>query len=652
MKRLSIKNLLSSTILASLFSGTIAHDYLANTERGDLFTKSDFSVAQFYMTIDKNDLNSLIESSNIIYENEELEVKVKGKLKIDVNGEEESDDKTTFSIGGQSTRGAEKLNFNIKMDKKHFGRKNLRLRSALHDPSFLRVKLSTDIINRLGLKSISSNYADVFINNDYTGFYVLIDAYKNSWLKEYYKLKNDPNYQFYQCKVNNCDLTVNNAKFCISDNESDILPVESDDPEILGENIPLLEFVNAINEKKTLDQLKEFMDVDAFIKSWIFEWLIGSVDHMLVNGKNYYLLRFNGMWTPLLYDFDTTFGVDFDYQLKERYGDKPAEVAFEDWYENRYIVDFLTKGDNESLFLKHLQTIIDEVFNPDLLIPHIDDLKEFIDPYVKKDRTPNEDGVLPGRINVDGYNKNEYNYDDFVKNSEYTKINNAEGIKQWIVDRYTFVCDHYDIKCNTKPISTNGRCGPKFGTQCPSGQCCSEKGYCGTTVSFCSPRKKCQSDYGSCTDPTKVSTNGRCGPDYGICPSDQCCSKKGYCGTTNSFCSASKGCQKKYGKCDISISTNGRCGSKYGTTCPSGQCCSEKGYCGTTVSFCSLNKNCQSDYGSCTDPTKVSTNGRCGPDYGVCPSGQCCSKKGYCGTSSAFCDANKGCQTKYGICTV
>jgi len=470
MKGFTIKKLLCSTLFATIFSGIKADsDYLKDTDRGSLFLKTDFNVAKFDIQIDKSQLDTLIESANTVYENENQEAKVKGKLKISISENEVYEDADTqYGIGGQSTRGQKKLNLNVKLDKKQLDRKNIRLRASMFDPSFLRIKLSSDILNRLGLKSVSSNYVDVFINGDYMGLYVLSDIYKNSWLKEYYKLKNDPSYQFYQCKEK-CDLTANNAKLCVSDSDSDELAIpigDDEDPNrIPDENVPLLEFMNAINEKKTVDELKEFMDVDAFIKSWIFEWLIGSVDHMLVNGKNYYLFRYNGIWIPLIYDFDTTFGLDNDGQIKSKYGSKPTEVGFEDWYDKRFIVDLLTKGDNEKLFLSNLQEVIDKAFNPDLLFPHIDALKSWIDSYVKKDRTPNKDGELPGRINNKAtYDFDEYTYDDFKKNSEYTTINNVLGIKQWIADRYKFACNKYNIKCQSKFVSLETTTTPKTTT--------------------------------------------------------------------------------------------------------------------------------------------------------------------------------------------
>ncbi|ORX42283.1 hypothetical protein BCR36DRAFT_307733 [Piromyces finnis] len=54
-----------------------------------------------------------------------------------------------------------------------------------------------------------------------------------------------------------------------------------------------------------------------------------------------------------------------------------------------------------------------------------------------------------------------------------------------------------------------------------------------------------------CDNTTKKgSCEIRCGKNIGKCPEGQCCSAKGYCGTTSSYCSVKQGCQSKYGKCD------------------------------------------------------------------------------------------------------
>eukprot|EP00833_Pecoramyces_ruminatium_P005133 jgi/Orpsp1_1/1179165/evm.model.c7180000068259.1 len=168
----------------------------------------------------------------------------------------------------------------------------------------------------------------------------------------------------------------------------------------------------------------------------------------------------------------------------------------------------------------------------------------------------------------------------------------------------------------------------------------------------------------------KISTNGKCGKNYGKCPSGECCSKYGYCGTSDKHCGT--GCQSEFGQCSSSkISTNGQCGEKYGQ-CPSGKCCSKYGYCGTSDKHCGT--GCQSEFGQCNSSSKkttststkkstktttkttkttktslpTSTNGKCGKKYGKCPSGECCSQYGWCGTTSAHCKS--GCQSEFGKC--
>jgi len=105
---------------------------------------------------------------------------------------------------------------------------------------------------------------------------------------------------------------------------------------------------------------------------------------------------------------------------------------------------------------------------------------------------------------------------------------------------------------NKVKVSTNGKCGATDG-KCPTGQCCSKYGYCGTSEKHCSTG--CQSEFGQCgngngkaSTTIPVSTNGKCGATDGKCPSGQCCSKYGYCGTTEKHCGT--GCQSEFGKCN------------------------------------------------------------------------------------------------------
>ncbi|KAJ3038989.1 chitin deacetylase [Rhizophlyctis rosea] len=58
---------------------------------------------------------------------------------------------------------------------------------------------------------------------------------------------------------------------------------------------------------------------------------------------------------------------------------------------------------------------------------------------------------------------------------------------------------------STLPVSTDGTCGATAGKQCPSGSCCSQYGWCGTTSAYCGTG--CQSAYGTCSVTGTTTTN-------------------------------------------------------------------------------------------------------------------------------------------------
>lgn len=195
----------------------------------------------------------------------------------------------------------------------------------------------------------------------------------------------------------------------------------------------------------------------------------------------------------------------------------------------------------------------------------------------------------------------------------------------------------------------NASCGDGFTSD---GPCCSEYGYCGTTVEHCGAG--CQPEFGSCdpmSDPMPESD--LCGMAAGgaSCPDGTCCSEYGFCGDTSEHCGV--GCQPEYGTCspaDPQPPTPTMCGAAAGgASCEAGACCSQAGQCGTDTEHCGV--GCQSQYGTCSpvDP-QPPTPTMCGAAAGgtSCAAGACCSQSGQCGTDAEHCGA--GCQPQYGTC--
>jgi len=93
--------------------------------------------------------------------------------------------------------------------------------------------------------------------------------------------------------------------------------------------------------------------------------------------------------------------------------------------------------------------------------------------------------------------------------------------------------------CGTSSEHCEGSCGngSRGDGVCASGECCSEWGWCGTSSAHCNPPPV--------PPPTPVAgpppgqNGGTCGNGSrgdGICPSGECCSEWGWCGTSSAHC--------------------------------------------------------------------------------------------------------------------
>jgi hypothetical protein len=86
---------------------------------------------------------------------------------IDINNTKHSFEKVTFSLGGlfSSLFAKPGYNLNIRGDDILYGRKQFKIRSDGQDPTFLRIKLISDIRNRLGFPSVSASFVQLYIND-------------------------------------------------------------------------------------------------------------------------------------------------------------------------------------------------------------------------------------------------------------------------------------------------------------------------------------------------------------------------------------------------------------------------------------------------------------------------------------------------------
>ena len=315
-----------------------------------------------------------------------------------------------------------------------FGRRQFKLRGDAADPSFMRTKLMSDIHNRLGLKSLSANYAFLYINDEFMGLQVLTDIYKETWIEYVYGEKNTTNL----FKSNTGDLTITNLNGYENENKD----TTADDTKDLSK------FLTDMTNAETATDVESIFELEQFNKEIALEYITIGTDHFMVS-HNYYIYKQpqNGKWIYLSHDFD----LDLD-----TYTDEPNySLTFDDFNTSNMVTKLILS--NEEYFQKIIKEIIEKAFNPSVLFPHIDEIKSFITRYVQKDKKPDENGEYPGKINKNSYYE-EYlftlkQWDDSIEyiNEEDSKC----GLKCFIILRYRFICKEYGMECDPTYMDEN-----------------------------------------------------------------------------------------------------------------------------------------------------------------------------------------------------
>jgi len=360
--------------------------------------------------------------------------------------------KITFKLGGYSSRVFAKQGYNIKIrgDKELYGRTEFKLRPDAREATFLRSKLAYDIHNRLNLPSNSANYAQLYINDDYMGFYVFMDNIKLSWVD--YEFNDEDSTHLYQCKDFKNYLTFDNSALnCTNENE-----------EVTNYN-EWFQFLIKLDDARSAKDIESFFDIDQFLYEMALEFLFGSWDHYLnaIYSHNFYMYKPpNDKWKMILYDFDGEFGQDLSMSYPYYYT-RPNQFynySFSEWAgpQRRHLLDILIFKD-PTRFNEILKDIVTRAFNPTVLFPYIDELKDFIRPYVILDKTQDENGKYPGRLNE---SKGDYSINQWEFNSEFTKVYSTQGyfaygLKYWILMKYRCVCQVYEIDCDEYYLDEN-----------------------------------------------------------------------------------------------------------------------------------------------------------------------------------------------------
>jgi len=396
---------------------------------------------------------SVLENNRITTSNATLEFYVEGTdYKVSLNPGD-----FDFGLGGKTSRFLAKPGYNIKIhgdDNAIYGVKKLRIRSIIRDASQMREKLSSDILQLMDVPTTSTGYINLEINGEFMGLYLLTNKIKKDFIKYYYGESKPKN--LYDCKLDKTRFEDNTV----------VTQCENVD-EKLTDKTELQSFVDAVNQAKSAEELEAFLDTEAVLKSFAFEFITVAWDNFLAFNHNYFLYKqTNGKWTMIINDFDYTFGQEFwstHFQGNGVYVNKDYipdathvnifNFSIRDCDLGHKLVTLLILND-DTRFREIIADVVKKAFNPQLLLPHIDAIKDLIYDSIVADRQFDDKFNGPGRINSLGKFVR-WNVTHFIDTTEYTSWadlpNNCRSyaLKLFIEERFKYLCHTYGINPDT-----------------------------------------------------------------------------------------------------------------------------------------------------------------------------------------------------------
>lgn len=176
-----------------------------------------------------------------------------------------------------STRPSLKINFKEYVKGQRFlGQSHLTLNNNNQDTSRLHQILAYKIFRDAGVVAPRCNLARVIVNGEDLGIYSNVESIKKPFLNRHFSNSNGHLYE-----GQNSDFRKGNTRFERKNNESIIHRTDIS---------AMAELMDSDNEA-FLDRLEGFLDIDAFMRFWATEVLIGHWDGYTLQRNNFYLYR-------------------------------------------------------------------------------------------------------------------------------------------------------------------------------------------------------------------------------------------------------------------------------------------------------------------------------------------------------------------------
>ncbi len=295
--------------------------------------------------------------------------------------------KGNSSYGHPGDKKSFKIDINRYNDSLEYdGLRKLNFNNCFKDPTFMREKIIYDICKTEGINAPRANYANVYMNATFWGFYEMVEQVDDEFLKTHFDDKSE-------------NLFKAGDAFGMGGppSSADLVYYGTDQPDYTGrytlennedENnwsdlIDLIDFINNSTDADFSANLSMHFNVEQLMKSMVLYDMFANLDSYLNSARNYYIYNkdSSGVWEWINWDCNEAFG---SYSAGAASPLTELNVYYyalsRPLYERILTID-ATKSQYENYYCE-LQSAY---FNTAYLDPEIADLYNLIQPFVYAD---------------------------------------------------------------------------------------------------------------------------------------------------------------------------------------------------------------------------------------------------------------------------
>lgn len=193
------------------------------------------------------------------------------------------------------------------VEQSYNGVQKFNLQNFTHDPSLVHDALAYSLFRELGIPAPRTAYAQLYVNGEYMGLYLMVENVDKTFLKIHFGSENndgnlyktDKGAALYLNDLGNDPSPYIGAGLKLTTNEQ-----ESDYSQII-------DFIHFLNQPQRLDfneELEKRFDIENYLKILAVEKFIRSWDNYWAGGNNFYLYEHpDGQYRWIPWDMNETF---------------------------------------------------------------------------------------------------------------------------------------------------------------------------------------------------------------------------------------------------------------------------------------------------------------------------------------------------------